>query len=289
MRYPEIEHVKNNPELTGMAEVLPEVVFSRRENLELAMTVIAPWRPKGENVPVPRRPLIVFVQGSSWTTPRRGVELPQLSRFAQMGYVVATVSHRDSTEGYAFPEYLKDVKCAIRFLRANADEYGVDPTRVAIWGTSSGGNAALLAGLTGDAPHFKTEEYAAFSDTVQVVVECFGPANLPKMIFPEEYAPGSREEAIFTGLMGGRDIQTTLKQMSPVNYVIPGEAYPPFLILQGDADPIVPYEQSLEMFHTLVDAGVDARMICVDGAPHEGNFWSWALLEKIQAFLREKL
>ena len=85
---------------------------------------LRPWEEEA------RWPLVVFVQGSAWRTPDRGYEIPQLSHLAQQGYVVATVCHRDSTQGNPFPAYLQDVKTAIRFLRAHAEEYGIDPEHV---------------------------------------------------------------------------------------------------------------------------------------------------------------
>ena len=157
-----------------------------------------------------------------------------------------------------------------------------------IYGTSSGGNTALLVGLTGDDPQFKTGEYAQQSDSVQLVVECFGPANLKHMIdLNSDMDSESRQ--LMLGLAGGKDPHAIMEAMSPVNYVLPGKAYPPFFLLHGDADKLVPYEQSLEMLQTLQAAGIDARMARVHGAPHEGSFWSEALVAEIFRYIREKL
>lgn len=80
----------------------------------------------------------------------RDYEIPQLSALAREGFVVATVNHRDASSDPhdMFPAYLEDVKAAIRYLRANARQWHVDPDRLGIWGTSSGGNTSLLVGLT---------------------------------------------------------------------------------------------------------------------------------------------
>jgi len=213
-------------------------------------------------------------------------EIPQLAQLAREGYVVATITHRSSIEGAAFPAYLADTKTAIRFLRAHTDEYAVDPARVCVYGTSSGGNTALLVGVTGDDPAFKSDEYAEFSDAVTCVAECFGPTDLTKMIDTSEYDPHSEGAAIFNGLSGDNEINDVLRRMSPVNYVEDGKKYPPTLIIHGDADPVVPYEQGVLMFHRLVDAGAEAEMIRVKDAPHEGPFWSPALVDAIFAFIK---
>lgn len=274
----------NNPSLTGFARIVPDVVFSTETGVELKLTLLHPWNIEGK-----KYPLVVFLQGSAWTFPDVCYEIPQLSALARQGYVVATITHRNSLEGHPFPAYLEDTKTAIRFLRANADQYGIDPNRVCMWGTSSGGNTALLVGLTGDDPAFRTGEYAAFSDAVQLVVECFGPSDLPKMIDPARAEADPEGAKLIMALKGDGDLLDVMRRMSPVNYVKKGEKYPPFLLLHGDADDVVPYAQSEEMLDALQDACVDARLVRIEGAPHEGSFWSDGLVEEIHGFIREKL
>lgn len=287
MKYPEIREFESNPTLGGQAELKRDVVYSAAGGEKTKMTLILPW---GASAPEhPRYPLVVFVQGSAWTFPNMDYEIPQLGELAREGYVVATITHRSSIEGAAFPAYLVDTKTAIRFLRAHADEYAIDPARVCIYGTSSGGNTALLVGVTGDDPTFKSDEYAGFSDAVTCVAECFGPTDLTKMIDTSKYDPDSEGAAIFNGLAGGGEISDVLRRMSPIEYVKSGKNYPPTLVIHGDADPVVPYEQGVLMFHRLIDAGAEAEMIRVKGAPHEGPFWSPALVDAIFAFIKDHI
>ena len=283
MDYPEIKVFKSNPSLTGFARLIPGIQYSELSGQKL--TIIQPWGAGNGK----KYPLVVFVQGSAWTFPDINYEIPQLSQLARMGYVVATIEHRSAPLGNPWPAYLEDTKCAIRYLRAHADEYGIIPERVCIYGTSSGGNTALLVGVTGDDERFKTAEYTDQSDAVQLVVECFGPSDLPKMIDldPEKASDGAK--ALMYGLAGNLIPEEVIVRMSPVNYVEAGKKYPPFMLLQGDADFVVPYDQSLMMFHKLIDSGVDARMVRVEGAEHEGNFWSQELVDEIFAFIKEKL
>ena len=284
MAVSEILEFECDPSLEGMARLVRDVVYSTATGQELKLTLMLPWNQKNP------RPLVVFVQGSGWTHPDVDFEIPQLSQLARMGYVVATIDHRSATEGHPFPAYLQDTKTAIRFLRAHAAEYGIDPARVCIYGTSSGGNTALLVGLTGDDSRFKTDEYSQQSDSVQLVVECFGPANLLHMLDSRACAdPESIWQQVAQGLAGNNDPQTVIAAMSPVNYVLPNRAYPPFFLLHGDADTLVPYEQSLEMLQTLQAAGIDVRMARVHGAPHEGSFWSEGLVAEIFRYIRERL
>lgn len=293
MAYPTIKVMHNNPELTQMAYLEPDVVYSHALPEGLKLTLMLPWHEKNAEKLIPR-PLIVFVQGSGWTFPNINKQIPQLSQYARAGYAVATVTHRNAAEGHPFPAYLQDVKTAVRFLRANAEKYGIDPEHVCIYGTSSGGNTALLVGLTGDDPRFKTEEYAEYSDTVQCVVECFGPTDLLKML-PDQFIDLMRKPVCdnapfinpFRGLIGDRDIRQVLVEMSPVTYLDACKKIPPTLIVHGDADEIVPYEQGTLMYEKLHDAGAIVQMICIKNAPHEGSFWSEELHQNIQSFIGE--
>ena len=293
-----INVLKNNPTMEGQVKLVQNVIYSKAGGEELPMTLFLPWNLDDAKIEKEKKPLILFVQGSAWTTPDREFEIPQLSAFARAGYIVATIEHRSSLNGHAYPAFLQDAKCAIRYLRANADQYGIDSERVAIWGTSFGGNNALLVGLTGDAPEFKTEEYAGYSDKVCAVVECFGPTELislmqkpEKQEEPEEEPLISGVEYIVLGLCGGdmNNYIDVMTKMSPVNYVEKGKDVPPFLLLHGDNDPIVPFEQMTMLFDKMVECDYDVEAWRIEGAEHEGTFWSQKVYDVIGEFLKKNL
>ena len=267
----EIPRLPMNPALAGQAELIQHVRYSDNGQ---ELTLILPWAVGGDRAHAPRRPLIVFVQGSAWTTPNLNYEIPMLSRFAEAGAAVATVSHRSARDGHAFPAFLLDVKCAIRFLRAHAAEYALDPGRVAAFGTSSGGNTVCLLGLTGDDPALKTAEWADQSDAVCGVVSCFAPTDLAALFGYLKDLPDMRE-----GLRAylGPDESAWEEEMakwSPVSRVRNGAPYPPFLLLHGTGDSLVPCTQMEALYTRLKSAGADVSAAYVDGAEHEGNFWS---------------
>ena len=283
-----VKHLPSNPSLTGLCRLISDVVYSESQGKSLHMDLLVPWtaeRPGFEK----RCPLIVFIQGSSWTTPDRGYEIPQLSFFARQGFVVATVEHRSIFEGAAFPAFLEDVKCAIRFLRKHADQYAVDSERIAVWGTSSGSNAAMLTGLTGGDERFATEEYREFSDAVQAVVGCFGPADIRDLVWSARHSAAIAP--VLTAAFGADESrwERAMADFSPITYVEKGKAIPPFLLLHGNSDVEVPYEQSLRLAQKLADCGASVSAVCLDGAGHEWDFWSQAVYEEILAFLRGKL
>ncbi|MBQ8369746.1 MAG: alpha/beta hydrolase [Clostridia bacterium] len=276
--------IQNNPSLTGLAEISPDIVYAEHGGKKLTMRVLTPWK-NGVNEAC-RYPLIFFIQGSGWTFPNINCEIPQLGWYARHGYVVATVTHRNSNDGFPFPAFLEDVKCALRYLRAHAQEFRIDPSKVTAFGTSSGGNTALLLGLTGDDPRYKTEEYADQSDAVSAVVEAFGPTDMAAL--RDYYTGGDSAKPFKTNLLG-EDADVRVKNthdISPLCIVKDGAHYPPFLLMHGSADPVVPYEtQALPMANRLDEAGADVTLIRVDGAEHEGNFWSDELHDIILEFI----
>lgn len=281
--------ISNNPEMKGLVDLKPNVPFATPDGEELAMQILKPmW--KSENGG--GFPLVVFIQGSAWTKPNMFWELPQLAVLARRGFVVASVTHRSALTAKA-PAFLMDVKTAIRFLRAHAEEYDIDKNRVCAWGTSSGGNTALLLGMTGDDPALKSEDYPQESDAVCAVVDCFGPTDLNKMMEVQYKMTATEDQQnLFAKLAGGETVEACrepLKRISPIQYVKPGCKFPPFLMLHGDADPVVLYEDTEALYNSLCACGYEAELVRVTNAPHEGNFWSEQLLEIIFGFIQEKL
>ena len=276
--FSEIPHLPMNPQLQGQAELIQHIQYA--ENGQ-ELSLILPWAPHGDRSGMSRAPLIFFVQGSSWTTPNLDFEIPMLSHFAEEGYAVTTVSHRSAQDGFAFPAFLQDMKCAVRFLRAHAKQYAIDPKRIVAFGTSSGGNAVCLMGLTGDDPSLRTAEYPEQSDAVSAVVSCFAPTDLPALFEHLKDAPNIKQ--VMAAYFGADEAQwpRIMRQWSPALRVEAGKQYPPFLLLHGTGDPLVPCQQMDSLYAALKAAGCQVSAYYVDGAEHEGNFWSPAVRQVI--------
>ena len=285
-----------NPTLDGLADVTPDIVYAAEDGKGLTLRIVKPW--KNDLNQGRRYPLIVFIQGSGWTFPNINYHLPQICPFAAKGYVVATVTHRSSSDGHPFPAFLRDVKSAIRFLRAHAEEYQIDPARTAVWGTSSGGNTALLLGLTGDDPRYVSSVHPEESDAVQAVVDVFGPTDMMSLFVGRYGAyetarldPGT--EKYLNGILGSAwntaEGRAAADAMSPLQLLREGMQLPPMQLLYGDADPVVPYNQGERMYSKLCELGYDADFVRVAGAEHEGNFWSQAVLDEILAWLDARM
>lgn len=284
--------IKENPSLSGMAEMIPEVTFSRAGGECLKMQIITPWY-DCESRERPSYPLVIFVQGSGWTFPDVWCQIPQLSELARRGYVVATITHRNALEGHPFPACLEDVKTAIRFLRKHAELYGINPERVGLWGTSSGGNLSLLAAMTMGMEEYETKEYPGYSDKVDYVAACF-PTNDFVEYMQDETADQEIKD-IFRALSGGKidENMTVLKKMSP--YYLVEEAkkqtdfvkYPPIFLAHGTGDGLISYRQTEKLYDSLKETDTDVTFVTVENAPHEGSFWGREMLELIFQFIEE--
>ena len=274
-----------NSELTGMCRVIPDIPYINRNGREYHMQIIQPWAADfGKKFPA-----VLFVQGCAWTTPDVYGEIPQLSRLAERGYVVATITHRDCMEGHPYPAYLQDVKSAIRFLRQHASEYGIEPEHIGLWGTSSGANASMLVAMTQGEPSLTTEDNRELSEKINFVVDCFGPIDM-KMTM--EYSPDAEfddilEHAVAPDEAGTREEK--IRKMSPLQIAEAGKDYPPMLLLHGDKDMLISYEQSKRLYERLKELGYEPDMVTVQGADHESNFWSKEVLELIFRFIDENI
>src|SRR5262245_57189215 len=153
------------------------VPYATKSGVPLHLHIIEPKQSEGE---ARRFPLVVYVQGSAWFKQDIGYEVPQLSRFARKGYVVAVVEYRPSTVA-PFPAQVKDTKTAIRFLIKNASAYSIDPERIVLWGDSSGGHTAVMAGVTLDDSDLSDESPSDGPIRLKAIVDFYGPVDVSKM------------------------------------------------------------------------------------------------------------
>jgi len=203
-------------------------------------------------------PILVYVHGGSWSSGDKNdwhgmVDVPEL---LSRGYLVASVDYRHAPE-WKFPTQLEDVKCAIRFLRASAARFNLAPNRIGAWGHSAGGHLVSMLGTTDVGAGFEGPNgYLDQSSRVQAVVDLCGRADLIAM-------PADKAMSVF----GVTDNSVhLLEHASPVTFVTPDD--PPFLILHGDKDTVVPPGVSQEFYDRLQAAGVPAKLVMVKNADH---------------------
>jgi acetyl esterase/lipase len=208
-------------------------------------------------------PLIVWVHGGGWQGGSK--DRPPGMWLVQKGYAVASINYRLSQHA-TFPAQIEDCKAAIRFLRANAKKYGLDLEHVGAWGASAGGHLVALLGTTANQKDLDVGGNKDQSSRVQAVVDLFGPTDFRNLGPSSQGARGP-----VARLLGGPpdENKEKAKQASPVAHVSKDAA--PFLILHGDQDKTVGLRQSQLLTEALKKAGVEVRLITLEGAGHGGE------------------
>lgn len=201
-------------------------------------------------------PLAVFVHGGGMTAgDKTNVNPTLLTTLAASGFAVASVNYRLAPQ-FKFPAQLEDLKCAIRFLRTQAQTYGLNGREIFAFGTSVGGQLVALAALTGPHSAFDVGPYLEQTSRVAAVVDMFGPANLTEGLWP----------TMLFRAFGSNYSQSDLLRASPTNYVAANA--PPILIIQGAVDGTVPESQSTELYDDLTAAGDPAQLVLVQNMGH---------------------
>lgn len=242
-------------------------------------------------------PCVVCFHGGAWMggsrkdlsgngRGRNGEATPSwIEVIAQHGYVAASISYRLAPKN-KFPAMIEDARSAIRYLRANAKNYKIDPDRVAALGFSAGGHLALLAGLCDKSAGFDIGENLDYSGQVQCIVDFFGPTDIAMYAKSE-----GLEDGYLVPVFGkkGKTDASVYKKASPITYV--NKDAPPTLLLHGTFDLIVPVKHSETMHKALTGAGATAEIFTVSFAGHGG--WNDRDMTKAQSavfkFLDEHL
>ncbi len=212
------------------------------------------------------KPCILWVPGGGYRGCDKNLMVAEMEFLADAGYVVASMYYRSSAEGH-MPDQIIDVKTAIRFLRAHADEYEIDKDSIGIIGRSAGGHLSALAAMNRD--EFHGTEWKDESDEVQACVDLFGPVDLPELLRVEEklynqdpanYRWKNVSESHGAVVLGGEYNEEMLeraKLFSPT-YLI-NKNMSPIMIMHGDVDKLVPVDVSEDFYQKIVDAGYENK------------------------------
>lgn len=258
-----------------------DVVYATYGDVERRLQIIVPHRGGY------KFPLVVFIQGSAWRKQDLYTAIPNLSHIAAKGYVIASVEIRD-TDIAQFPAAIEDVKCAIRFMRKHAEEYGIDPNRVAVWGDSSGGHLSLMTGLT--IGEYDNGLYSEQTDEVSAVIDYYGVSDLltlGKYNDILDHDAADSPEGLFIGGKVKEHVDLA-KKASPFHQDLE-KRLPPFLIIHGDCDSIVHINQSIEMYKALKNNGQKVLFYKVVGADHGTGIWNPQVLDITEKFLSANL
>lgn len=208
-------------------------------------------------------PAVVFLHGEGWRAGNRQQMSHFIEGMARLGYVGVTVEYR-LVPVARFPAQLEDCKAAVRWLRANANRYRIDPERIGVVGFSAGGHLAAMLGVTGKEDGFEgLGGNAGQSSRVQAVVSFFGPSDFSTRDWPRDL-----ETEVIVPFLGGAfaDNPDAYRRASPVSYV--KRDAPPFLFFHGIRDKLVAVDQSRRLAGKLKMLGVPARLVELEGEGH---------------------
>ncbi|NLS97636.1 MAG: alpha/beta hydrolase [Planctomycetaceae bacterium] len=250
----------------GQIIIEDNITYGQAGDTELKLDLA---RPEGDGP----FPAIVFIHGGGWSGGNRQGYRGQIQEAAKRGYVAATISYRlmkfdeskkeTTTATPIFPAQIHDAKAAIRWVRANAKTYHVNPDRIGVTGGSAGGHLSLLVGLTDPASNLEGESgNPDQSSRVQAVVNVFGPTDMAPCYEKSSVA------WIFRLFMGGTPSEAAerYKAASPLTYVSKDD--PPVLTLHGDKDALVPVEQAKTLDEKMKAVGADHTLMVFEGKGH---------------------
>jgi acetyl esterase/lipase len=264
---------------------IEDIVYAQKDGMGLTMDALIP-ETKPKNIGV------IFIVSASWKSKKNATleeeERQRRQHWAQGllngGYTLFLVRH-SSGPRYFVPEMIPEIRRAIRFIRFHAKDYGVDPNRIGISGASSGGHLALMAALTPDDGKADAKDpVERVSSRAQAVVAWFPPSDLFNYGGEAGYKNYAKlRPKVFQEMFGEvTDLESQLKSISPINFVT--ENAPPLLLIHGDADRLVPVQQSQSLSAKYEELKRPVKLIVQPGAPHtywlgiEKNYpaiWEW--------------
>ncbi|WP_221029063.1 alpha/beta hydrolase fold domain-containing protein [Actomonas aquatica] len=272
------------------ARPLPDGVIAHRDLPYVVdgheRQVLDLYLPESAEGPVP---LFVWIHGGAWRAGNKDGVPPLRQGFVGQGYAVASLNYRLSQHA-TFPAQIEDCKAAIRWLRAHAADYGIDPDHVAVGGSSAGGHLAALVGTSGDVTAFDVGAHLDESSRVQAVVDYFGPTDFTQMdahALPDSPIvhddPASPESVLIGGAIQDPANYEKVQAANSITYVTSDD--PPFLIIHGDADPVVAHHQSELLHAALGKLELPSHFVTVEGGGHGRGFPGDKLVPIVSAFL----
>ena len=232
-----------------------------------------------------KTPAIIFVPGGWWLTSPKDAGTKIAMKLAAEGFAVASIEYRHIVEAN-YIDIIGDVKAAVRYIRAHADEFNIDKNKIAIMGASAGGYLSTMVGVTGGIKKFDFGENLNQSSEVQAVIDIFGPSDLTKIAadysddMQKIYNSASGGSSLLVNGMGGYknnkggsilDTPETAKDSNPITYI--NKNTPPFLIFHGNADKTISPSQSKILYDALTEKGVDCDYYIINGGGHNFKYF----------------
>lgn len=258
--------------------VTKDIVYAAVGDVSLALDI---YRPKGKA----NDGLIVWIHGGAWRSGSK--EKVPILRLVDKGWALASVNYRLSGQA-RFPAQSHDIKGAIRFLRANQKEYGLQANRVFVIGASAGGHLAAQVGVTNGQSQLEGSVGGneKVSSDIQGIISLYGASNLTTILNQSTPHGLSVRVPALDAFIGGQpdDLVEETRLASPVNHV--DRKDPPLLMIHGDQDPQMPINQSIELLGKYNELDLDVTFIPLHGAKHGGAaFYDAERIEIMNQFL----
>lgn len=254
--------------------VQPDITYGVANNYPLKLDL---WQRKDAKAAVPT---LIYFHGGGWIFGDRTGATLLFAPYLEMGWNVINVEYRMASVSLA-PAAVEDCRCALRWAVRNAKQYNIDVDRIVLTGHSAGGHLSLITGMLPEGTALDNSCDGTEKLKVAAIINWFGISDVGDLI----QGPNRRNYAVMW--MGSQpDAPSIAKRVSPLAHVRPG--LPPVLSIHGDADPVVPYEQSVRLHQALTAAGVPNELVTIRGGGH-GQFTEVQLedaYQKLQAFLR---
>ncbi|MFQ8815809.1 MAG: alpha/beta hydrolase fold domain-containing protein [Sutterella wadsworthensis] len=280
----------------GRIDTISGIIYSQiksqRSIRQLRMTVMTP-RTKA------RKPAVVYFPGGGFTSADHEKFIEMRHALARAGFVVAAAEYR--TVPVKFPALVEDGKAAVRYLRAHADEYGIDPERIGVIGDSAGGYLVQMLGATNGEKAFDKGDFTNVSSDVQAVCTIYGLSDLTSIgegLDPAQakvHASPAVTEALlvhgpaFGKSPGGSILSDREKAMNASSLGHIDGSEPPFLIMHGSGDRLVSPMQSAHLAQALRKAGTDVEYVLVEGAGHGDLPWfQKPVIERVVKFFEKE-
>ena len=212
-------------------------------------------------------PVVIWIHGGGWSdenlTKRYRPE-PELAQLSKMVFFVASIEYR-LMQHAVFPAQIQDCKCAVRYLRAHAKELGIDSEHIGAWGESAGGHLTALLGTAGHVEEFEGRGgWQEYSSEIQAACPWYAPYDMLEDARRSEGQKDSLSQRLFGGPASEKE--ELIRKASPIYYA--KEKLPPFLVMHGDSDRLVPLSQTENFYSAVKAAGNPIEKIIVPGQGH---------------------
>lgn len=256
--------------------VEPNIVYKTINSTDLKLDI---YRPKGKKDDL--RPTLIFIHGGGWTAGTKESYSLRVLPWMQVGWTVVNVEYRLAKDALA-PAAVKDCRCALRWVFSNAEKHNVNRNQIVVSGQSAGGHLALITGMLTSADGFDDECPGGEEPKVAAIVNWFGISNVSDLL------AGANMKSYAVQWLGNQtDKEEIARKVSPLNYVRVG--LPPIFTVHGDADPTVPYDQSVKFHAALTKANVINQLVTITNGRH-GDFnraESLQIYSAIREFLKK--